>query len=1109
MTTQQIDGCEGLITERSELSNQALPNSVKDCRNVVFSRDGFAVSRHGHPPIYSEVSLGSFSTKDMRALVYVNGSESSFVIPFVTGTAGNAAFFNGTTITSYSAISGSAHMAGEFAWGSQYQTFTLPRRLAAKNRLYFTASNGLFRSTDTTYSSYTKAVLPLVKSLTATTVAPALDDQRWFQAGFRCKVVALIAKKVDENIYVEGKPSRVVEVTNTLNPRAISLTLTFDSTSFNGDSTDVIKIYRTLQYPATQTPEVSFYQCYPDMSLGSVASPVTVTLTLNDDAVSGQEEIYTSQNRDGLVNRNSAPPTCRDALTFKNYGVYANVYRQPYGRLQMTALPSASSQTVTIEGISVAVPQLANSTTAPPSGALTTGIIDTVNGSYTGTATGYYTCIRPFAPNATSAADSYSVPYYAVSAVSVTVGAAGSTVRTIKITPSTSIPLFDVQRFTEPGIAAYVDTSGFVRGIFSYQGVEQIPNGAFIQFTECTAFGVPFGAGPYDATADYFLYFLPGTSVTALPVYAIGAIATFGTPGFSLLPTYEKYPTRPGNQIPVGIVTNLSNDGVGHVLADIQFLGIYARSAGQLLDDTVKQVIDNYNAARTADLPYAEYLNEEPATIYFEGVFSGYNFNRAATNKYYDSINASCSASAGSFQPALTTTPTNISFDDCVVRNGLEISKANRPEAIPNQYLVTPIRVGADDWGILRVASNNDSVFVLKDKEGIYRLNISDGGSLPQIDSNILMDNTTYLIAPESVQEINESVYFLSQKGFIRLRTSAIDPISQKIESEIRELSSRVDLTKVRSFRNELRRLYGCYFPGVNADGTGVTYVYDTYTSKWSKWALPFDSAYGLTSGKLTTITTDYNLVGNPETTAQVSTAALGTKYWQYLRQDVQSAGLNTDADQYDELIPLTGATGTNVGGGIGAVGNTVTFIRTASPETYPCEKLSNITSRLKNKDLWYKIGSATYRVTLTAVNYTTGSITLKFTDFVGTAPAGLDTTNQIVCGVSASVTFNAFLGSGTGTLKHFSEFQINTDNSPTFIGVSFRVDTQTGLNTSTTFNTMAVNRTVWRTYIPLSSSRGRFLIRSISHSTPFQNFRYTGQTLVYRESPSTRVAKN
>lgn len=1223
----------GLATEGNPIS-QLPPNTLSDCRNVVFSRPGFVFSRKGHPSIaatigssiasqeYVWINLLPVPTFPNRIIVTYKSRSGDALVD-------NVAYFDGSTFNTtnniFKLINGVEEEATtfsrvQFGWNLvvSHQTFTIPRSVVTKTNNYIAASNGVFRSIYDTgnlnnFKKYKKFVQPLLKSFAIGTIADGTvsDSLKWLQPGFRVQFVALLKEQIGDSVFIEGKPSHIIEVTEYSSIAACRFNATINN--FNlGLNTTYLEIYRTVQYEPIDrdtllptVPPIDFFKCFEtELSLGSIVGEETrfinVFLPLNDDAIQQFERLYTNINLEGVQNRNSVPPTAKDVIIHKGYAVYGNLYRPPYAKLVMTKLPTSTTNDILrVGGVQIGLTPQTNSERPPhPEGAffppsdsfkgigeyripaanvdvaantfqvtitshnlvdgtailllsssppapLVSGTIyyatDTGNpdptkfklastyanalanipidittqGSGTHSLSVAYTLvIRPVDPRKKSESDIYGVPTYITidDTQPVTTDVAAGSPRNIYV-PLPSTANADLSNFPEstPGIAAITNNQGFVRFLFTYSDYQFVTTTTppRVEFVGCTPIGVPFPGSSTLITAEAGrnLWYLPGTSVQTLPIYPLGP-GTFAPPnakGYSLLPTFQQYPGIKASQLPLfGVLADpkFANNGThDYVVSTINFLGIGFKTEPKRLDDSVKAYISLYNESRSIEDPYAEYIGE-PATIYFEGITGGYsgastytsNTQRTSGAKFYDQIQAVLSDTAVvQFDQnilksvSLNVVGTNISFDDPQVRNGLVLSKSGRPEAIPNRFILDPYRVGDDLKGIQRLVSLIDSLYVFKEEEGIYRVEVAEGTIIPEVLAINLVDPTTWLIAEESLEKIQESAIFLANKGFMQLAGNQLVMISSIIEKEVKDLSAKVNLSQVRSFSNEVRRLYGCFFPAVNSDGTGITYVYDLKSNIWSKWDLEFDDAYTKFAGHLTTIAVDRRYTTVPTTTNAINAAIVDTNptsvVQRSLKQDVISSGqpLDGEVDQYDEVATFTG---------VSTASNTITMTKSSTATSFGL-----LPYRVKNKQLWYSANGTFYPVTITNIVYTSNiatSITVSLDGLTSVPFVPSTVTDKLYVGVNSSLTFNRFYTNTPHKINQWSRFQVLVTSSLVLrnLKVAFQTDLSGGFTSPLTFGQTS---DIFNTYVPRNAARGRFIVARVTHDTPLQIFNISG----------------
>ena len=296
----------------------------------------------------------------------------------------------------------------------------------------------------------------------------------------------------------------------------------------------------------------------------------------------------------------------------------------------------------------------------------------------------------------------------------------------------------------------------------------------------------------------------------------------------------------------------------------------------------------------------------------------------------------------------------------------------------------------------------------------------------------------------------------------------------------------------IKSFINIARQMYGCYIP---QPGTrGVTYIYNYARQAWSKWDLPFDAAHVDAAGRLITLRSDYNLSGSPTTGATIESAAYtNTKIWQYLTSDVFTSGDAQNAlDQTDMVVALTGSTFTATPGQL--------IINRAATTDTPFSNFINIAYRAKGQQLYYYNANNNLFYPVTVSTVSSSSITLTYSpstlSFSGITSAALD---RLVLGVKTVLQFQPHTDGNASELKNYTEWNTHFESDISNQSWEFRVDSTSSWIPGKTFSAAAANRTLFRDFLPIQASSGRWLERRLTHSYPTENFRFTGQAISYR----------
>lgn len=173
--------------------------------------------------------------------------------------------------------------------------------------------------------------------------------------------------------------------------------------------------------------------------------------------------------------------------------------------------------------------------------------------------------------------------------------------------------------------------------------------------------------------------------------------------------------------------------------------------------------------------------------------------------------------------------------------NRLYYSKPGIPEAVP---LVNFIDIGGRDSAIERILALRDNLFVLKE-DGVY---IITGGS--GIFESRLLDNSTFILAPDSAAILNNQIYMLSSQGIATVSDTGVGVVSRPIENKILEVANNRYNYRTASFGlgYESDRSYVIWLPTTTTDTTGTqAYRFNTFNRSWVRWTL--NAKAGLVKG--------------------------------------------------------------------------------------------------------------------------------------------------------------------------------------------------------------------------------------------------------------------
>lgn len=188
--------------------------------------------------------------------------------------------------------------------------------------------------------------------------------------------------------------------------------------------------------------------------------------------------------------------------------------------------------------------------------------------------------------------------------------------------------------------------------------------------------------------------------------------------------------------------------------------------------------------------------------------------------------------------PILTTTSSGaLTSSDNAQTNGLWFSKQSQPEAVP---LLNRLAIGPRNCSILRIRPLRDKLYVFTDIAGTYVVS----NSYPyQVTS---LSSTAILVAPDTLVNFDDAIYFLSSQGIVRFNESGPTILSVPIESEIKALfGTGLSNLRIKAFAvgYESYRKYMLAMPTTVSDTNNTqVWVYDVITKAWTRYTKPMDS---------------------------------------------------------------------------------------------------------------------------------------------------------------------------------------------------------------------------------------------------------------------------
>lgn len=668
-----------------------------------------------------------------------------------------------------------------------------------------------------------------------------------------------------------------------------------------------------------------------------------------------------------------------------------------------------------------------------------------------------------------------------------------------------TIPLgtnkLDASSLKEPGILVAVNDANSVSFMITYKTFE-LGGTNTITFKNCT-FITGSSIGP--SSGSWYFYALSGSTVSTLPIYhyippgvVTGVVFNDGSPVLTrTVPLYSLLPVTGYYNKPIGTLNQLLT--VSTLGKNILFFGNLSLSPAQLLDACVIDLVQKLNTANINNA--IKFVKTNNVGEFYVEYYGGTSIEARITGDYH------------AYEPEIVRSATNYTmlakYDKNNVR-ALSVSRYNAPESFPDAQVLGPALIGSDKKKIVALAKNTNDCFILKE-DGIWRMTIAGNTSLPFIEEITQMDTTTFIQAKYSVQEINEEIIFLSQKGFISVSGNSIENIGRGIETEVKAKLQRSIAaglqTQIRSWVNEEKRIYGCTIQESTVAFT--TYIFNTYTREWTKFSLPVLDATTDEQGRTTYAVGLYTRTLDASGTlqAQLDNSSTGALINYFFTEEIHTDGQNrAEGDQWDYWYKPASAA---------IVGDNVVF--TDTPGLAPWSRLGGATTNITISGLPHFVGKTPYYrkdgvlYKAVFVSRTTTTVTVAFPGGIPAGIAAVGATDGLYAGVSALARFNPTQVGTPDTNKQFSEYMIHTEEAVSALKMRFKTDSQAAFSATRefAFNASATNRTVYRTFIPLTAGRGRWFIREVSHDVPFERLVMTSQTINVRDTGNTRIQKS
>lgn len=376
-------------------------------------------------------------------------------------------------------------------------------------------------------------------------------------------------------------------------------------------------------------------------------------------------------------------------------------------------------------------------------------------------------------------------------------------------TKSKQRKIFTVLACTGTGGIAYADTVTIAGTTYTYAGTEDATTRKVALYGSTTVTGTVTNGSPnITAIADTSTLrigkLITGTGVPASTY--IGSIVANTSVGMVNAAGAAVNGTGASPGVPASIVYT---DG----------------TPAQNIQDTANSLVRIINRNTTNTTVYAYYLSgpdDLPGEILIE--------ERAIGGSAFYLL---ASANSTAYNPALPTSGTTVASENDDFQNGLSISKTQKGEAVP---LTSVRRVGSANTAIRRIKKLRNTLFIFKEREGIYRMT----GTAPDNFQIDLFDSSAKLYAPDSVDIVNNQIWCLCDQGITVVTETGVSVVSRPIEDLILDQFG-LALTAVKYYSfgvgYETDRQYILYTVSTSADTVpSQAFVFNIFTQAYTRW---------------------------------------------------------------------------------------------------------------------------------------------------------------------------------------------------------------------------------------------------------------------------------
>lgn len=220
-----------------------------------------------------------------------------------------------------------------------------------------------------------------------------------------------------------------------------------------------------------------------------------------------------------------------------------------------------------------------------------------------------------------------------------------------------------------------------------------------------------------------------------------------------------------------GFSFNITGDASLNDFPNGQYKYVSTSTTGANIADTALNIcnaINQYTQNNRVRAYYVSPYDRSPGQIMIEGLF-------ADTIPFF--ITSSSGVINSMFAPVLPTSGADLISTNDARPNGVSISKAQNPDAVPS---LNYIYIGQTSDPIQRIFALKDSAIVVK-QNSIWRI----VGNSPETLVPSLLDNTVSLRSQNSCTKLNNEIYAFTTQGVVAISDNGVRIASRQIEGQM------------------------------------------------------------------------------------------------------------------------------------------------------------------------------------------------------------------------------------------------------------------------------------------------------------------------------------